>query len=421
MAGSSSDAARADGSPVLRAAARFLASLSDNRPIGVAISGGSDSTGLLSALCRTAGHGRVVALTVDHGLRAESAAEAKEVAGLAERLGARHETLHWFGAKPKTGIQAAARQARYALLSEAARRLDLCAIVTAHTAGDQAETLAMRQARSLEGEGLTGIPPATLHEETVWFLRPFLHLSRAAIRGHLSASGLGWIDDPSNGDRRFERVRVREAGVPTDDLTTRWRSRTQRAVDVGELIAFRAGRDDDDLFRFDLSGLDRDRAFDCLRSLVDMAGGRARGLDRHGRSRLGEFLDDPDLSRLTVGRVLLHRKDRDITLRRERRNVAEVSIQPGRRILWDGRYRIENHDPVDCLSISGGGRYGISPEFSAKSDGLEAPEIVRSCGRLSRLMPVFEAARADALAGLAGRTGFPPCPWPDWMEVGEPI
>jgi len=421
VAGSSSDAAQPDGSPVLRAAARFLNSLSDSRAIGVAISGGSDSTGLLSALCRSAGHGRIVALTVDHGLRPQSGAEAKHVAGLAERLGARHETLHWLGAKPKTGIQAAARQARYALLSGAARRLDLCAIVTAHTAGDQAETLAMRQARSSEGEGLTGIPPATLYDEAVWFLRPFLHLSRAAIRAHLSASGLGWIDDPSNGDRRFERVRLREAGVAAENLTARWRSRTQRAAEAGEAIGARAVRDEDDLFRFDLSGLDRDLALDCLRSLIDMAGGRARGLDRHGRERLGELLDGSDVGRLTVGRVLIQHRGSDIALRRERRNVAEISIEPGRRILWDGRYRIENRDPVECLSIAGGGRYGISPELVRKGDGSGAPEIARSCGRLSRLMPVFEAARADALGGLAGRMRFPRCPWRDWMAVGEPI
>ncbi|TDH35126.1 tRNA lysidine(34) synthetase TilS [Pseudohoeflea suaedae] len=414
----------ADGASVLRAAARFLDHFTDSRRIGVAVSGGSDSTGLLSALVGAAGPDRVVALTVDHGLRRESAAEARGVAELSDRLGAHHETLHWLGGKPKTGIQAAARAARYDLLSDAARRLDLAAILTAHTAGDQAETLAMRNARGIESEGNTGIPPATLRDETVWFLRPLLHLSRQAIRRHLRAARLGWVEDPSNMDHTFERVRVRQAGVDAQGLRSSWLIRTERAKRTGEAIANRASRNEDDVFALDMAGLERDVALSCLRTLVDMAGGRDRGLDRHGVERLAEFAGTPGASRLTVGRVLLHRRGDHITIRRERRNVAQSAIEPGDELLWDGRYRIANRNRVERVAVSGAGQYGILPELSVRKEGIEVRienlDATRICGRASRLMPVFEKSRADALAALAGRPGFGACPWTDWMSVSEP-
>jgi tRNA(Ile)-lysidine synthase len=392
----------------------------------VAVSGGSDSTGLLAALSRVSDPGRIVALTVDHGLRRDSAAEAKDVAALAKRLGVRHQILPWLGHKPDTGIQAAAREARHRLLADAARRQGLAAIVTAHTAGDQAETLAMRRARSEGGEGLTGIPPATLVGESVWVLRPFLHLSRAAIRDYLKKSGLGWIDDPSNSDTRFERVRVRGESPAAEPQSARWQARTESAERAAAALFARARREEtSDLFHFDLAGLDRAVALDCLRALVDMAGGRPRGLDRHGLARLSDYLDRPDIARLTVGRTLVHRRGEKVTLRRERRNVAPEHLEPGRTILWDGRYRIENRSDRNALSVEGGGEYGISPDLRAIEGrhpvDRDAVEITRQCGRASGLMPVFDAMRGEALAALAGRSGFAPCPWTDWMQVADPI
>ncbi len=418
--------AGSDGSAVTRAAAQFLDSLTDHRPIGVAVSGGSDSTGLLAALCRAGGPERVVALTVDHGLRPESAEEAKGVATLAERLGTRHEVLPWLGSKPDTGIQAAAREARLRLLADAARRHDLSAIVTAHTAGDQAETLAMRRARSAAGEGLTGIPPATLVSEDVWVARPFLHLSRAQIRDYLNATGTGWIEDPSNSDPRFERVRVRDTAPANEPLSARWQDRTGRSERTAAALSVHGRRDEGtDLFHLDLTDLDRGTALDCLNALVDMAGGRPRGLDRHGLERLAEFINNPDISRLTVGRALLHRRGSTVSLRRERRNVAPARLEAGREILWDGRYRIASRGGENALSVEGGGEYGISPDFHAiEGDDTvrrDTIEMTRLCGRASRLMPVFDTARGQALAALVGRAGFPPCPWPEWMRVADPI
>lgn len=184
----------------------------DGRTV-IALSGGSDSTALLMLACdvfsaRGEG-GRLLAVTVDHGLRPESAAEAQRAGELCASLGIAHTVRRWEGAKPASGLQAAARAARYRLLAEEAAG---GTVLTGHTLDDQLETVAMRQARG-PGRGLSGIAPATLYEGRTWFVRPLIARRRAELRAHLSANGLSWIEDPSNRDPRFERVRVRESIV----------------------------------------------------------------------------------------------------------------------------------------------------------------------------------------------------------------
>ena len=126
--------------------------------IVLAVSGGPDSIALmwLAARWRRALRRgpRLIAVTVDHGLRREAAREARDVKHLAKTLDLPHRTLRWSDAKPKTGVPAAARAARYRLLAEAARASGATHILTAHTRDDQAETLLMRM---LRGSGITGL------------------------------------------------------------------------------------------------------------------------------------------------------------------------------------------------------------------------------------------------------------------------
>ena len=189
--------------------------LAPGRAVVVAVSGGGDSIALLhlvhSYLARERPGIPLIAATVDHGLRPESAAEARRVARACAPLGVAHRTLEWHGARPATGLQAAARQARYRLLTGLARREGAPIVLTGHTADDQAETVAMRKARAATGPGLSGIDRATLSERAVWFVRPLIDTGRHALRAWLSERGIGWIDDPGNDDRRFERARVRAA------------------------------------------------------------------------------------------------------------------------------------------------------------------------------------------------------------------
>jgi tRNA(Ile)-lysidine synthase len=184
-----------------------------NATLILAVSGGGDSAALMHMARRHfAEHRpdvRLLAATIDHGLRAESADEARHIARTCDTIGIDHVTLRWAGAKPDTGVQSAARQARYALLNELAAQHQSAIVLTGHTEDDQAETVAMRAERAEAGRGLSGIDDATLSARRVWFVRPLLHVGRRDLRHWLTTHGHGWIDDPSNDDRRFERVRVR--------------------------------------------------------------------------------------------------------------------------------------------------------------------------------------------------------------------
>jgi tRNA(Ile)-lysidine synthase len=191
------------------------------RGLLLAVSGGSDSTALLLIAARWAsglrkrskGPPKLIAVTVDHGLRAESAREAATVKRLARRLGVPHRTQRWRGPKPKTGLQEAARNARYRLLAQAAAGAGYEHILTAHTLDDQAETVLFRLAR---GSGLTGLagmahalPIPAGGEGPIFLVRPLLGISKGRLVATLKAAGIDHSEDPTNRDPRFARTRLR--------------------------------------------------------------------------------------------------------------------------------------------------------------------------------------------------------------------
>ena len=180
--------------------------------VAAAVSGGSDSLGLglLLADWVRANGGRLHVLTVDHGLRPEAAGECAHVAGIFAAIsGCSAHVLRWDGAKPARGLQAAARTARYRLLAGWCRGHGILHLAVAHTADDQSETVAMRRSHGSGPLGLAGMA-AVRPEAGVRLLRPLLGVSRAAIRDWLSARGQRWLEDPSNQQAKFERVRVRQ-------------------------------------------------------------------------------------------------------------------------------------------------------------------------------------------------------------------
>ena len=191
--------------------------LADAPALVLAVSGGADSTALLvlAARWRRARKKgpRLLAVTVDHGLRRGSAAEARAVKRLARRLGVPHRTVRWAGKKPATGLQQAARAARYRLLAQAAKAARAAAVLTAHTLDDQAETVLIRMSR---GSGLAGLaamsrvsalPVTGAHGVTL--VRPLLAVAKARLIATLERAAIGFADDPSNRDPRFTRVRLR--------------------------------------------------------------------------------------------------------------------------------------------------------------------------------------------------------------------
>jgi tRNA(Ile)-lysidine synthase len=252
------------------------------RHIALAVSGGADSMALMILAsewrARFADPPRLTILTVDHGLRAESAEEAAWVKLQAARLGLRHATLCWTGAKPASDLQAAARTARYDLMLAFCREAGAEALATAHTADDQAETLLMRLARGSGLDGLAGMAPVSMRdgldqpafnrhrlnaEKLIVFnsleqlsasdgtrvalalLRPLLGVTRARLEASLQARGEDWIEDPSNRDSRYERVRIREAmrAVRTLGLTPEHLALSARRLNAARHALDRVTRD----------------------------------------------------------------------------------------------------------------------------------------------------------------------------------
>src|SRR5215217_93469 len=155
---------------------------------------------------------QLLAVTVDHRLRSQSAGEARAVKRLASRLGLRHRTLRWTGRKPATGLPEAARAARYRLLAAAARAAGAAHVLTAHTLDDQAETVLIRMARGSGPSGLCAMARETPLEGLA-LMRPLLDLPKARLTATLEAIGIAFADDPSNRDSRFTRSRLR-ASMP---------------------------------------------------------------------------------------------------------------------------------------------------------------------------------------------------------------
>src|SRR3981189_2503572 len=180
--------------------------------IVLAVSGGPDSIALMWLAARwrraLARGPPLIAVPVDHGLRSEAAREARDVKRLARTLDLPHRTVRWTGAKPKTGLPAAARAARYRLPAQAARANSATHILPAHTRDDQAETLLMRMVR---GSGIAGLAAMARESkrEGVLAARPFLSVSKSPLIATLKTAKIDFADDPTNRDLNFTRPRIR--------------------------------------------------------------------------------------------------------------------------------------------------------------------------------------------------------------------
>ena len=333
----------------------------------LAVSGGADSMAMLHLAAywakRHPKKGRkLIAATVDHGLRAQSAREAQWVGEQARAMGIVHEILTWEGGKPSTGVQDAAREARYRLLLELAQRYrpsGPVAVVTAHTEDDQAETFLMRLAR---GSGLDGLAAMSasrpLDRDTgCQLVRPLLAIPGARLRATLRAAGLSWLEDPSNDCDRFERVRLRQAraalaalGLAPEKIALSAR-RLERARAALDAAAQRLQTD----ARLDLHGgtyasLDA-RTFAgapeeirvrLLARLIAAFGGQS------GPARLAKLesllarLDEPEFRPTTLGGAIVQRHAGEILVHREPGRVAlpEIELSPGEAAVWDLRFRV---------------------------------------------------------------------------------
>ncbi len=189
----------------------LFADFAAHRHVLLAVSGGADSTAMMLLAARWQAQHTTTTLTVatiDHALRPESAGECRQVAGLALTLGLSCLIRRWTGEKPAARLQESARAARYALLAGAAAEIGADAIATAHTLDDQAETVLMRLLHGSAVDGLAAMRRRSRRGALVQ-LRPLLDVPKARLTATLEEAGLEWIEDPSNRNTRFERVRLR--------------------------------------------------------------------------------------------------------------------------------------------------------------------------------------------------------------------
>ena len=342
---------------------RFLSRFETPVRLLVAVSGGSDSLGLLLLLHAAFGSGRfpgfsLCAATVDHGLRAESADEAATVARLCGTLGIPHRIAVWQGAKPATGLAQAAREARYELLSGMADVFQADAILCAHTLDDQIETVMMRAERNdvTGGRGLAGMAPAVLLHGRHWLLRPLIGCCREDIRDVLRAGGTPWTDDPSNSNRNYERPRLRarlsegETAVDPACIETAQRHRVavseKAAAFVQGAVTVHGGGAAIAVSRKAMEGEDDEVLSSALSHLAAVAGGRAHPLSGDRMLPVIGLCRSGENGRLTAGHALFDLRREHLFLTRERRDISSLTVAAGSEAVWDGRFRIANDGGV---------------------------------------------------------------------------
>ncbi|WP_421933145.1 tRNA lysidine(34) synthetase TilS [Phenylobacterium sp.] len=321
-------------------------------PIAVALSGGGDSLALaLIAADWAKAHGRsLLILTVDHRLRAESAAWTQACAATAHRLGAGFRALAWEGEKPATGLPAAARIARHRLIADAAREAGAKVVLMGHTASDRLEAAAMRETGATTPSPREWSPsPSWPEGRGVFLLRPLLSQTRAHLRAWLSERGETWIDDPANDDHRFARARARAAltGDEVDEaaLAGSLAELARAAADLaGGLVLPRSA----------LAGAPQ--AFFAAACLCAAGTTRPPRGARLGRLAAALAREAPGAATLAGARIEADRTQ--VRFLREpgearRGGLAPLDLAAGATGVWDGRFEIVTTRAVRVQALTG--------------------------------------------------------------------
>lgn len=379
--------------------------------VAVAVSGGADSLALalLAADWVRRLGGSLIGLIVDHGLRPDSRAEARQTREWLQVQGIAAEILIWEEPKPVRGVQARAREARYRLLLAWCERHGIVHLLLGHHAGDQAETLLIRLFGGSGIDGLAGMVPVRYTPFTR-VLRPLLPIAPARLRATLAARGQPWLEDPANADLSYTRVRFRLAmsvlapAVMTRDDLAALGVAASAAVDNLDAAVSSAFDRCCEIDRLGFAWLDEEAlaeipeevAWRLLARLLCRIGGtawppggtavralRARVLTHRGR---------PSGS---LGRCRLIRKERRLLVCRERRNLPPpVQVEGGEVLLWDGRFLVH----VPHRHLLGSSRYQVVPM---------PPDLWRRCAKRQRGsgLAALPAEARCSLPALIGETG----------------
>ena len=436
----------------VEAAARFISASPSNARLLVAVSGGSDSTGLLLAL-HEAKHSlkrldiSLFAATIDHALRLGSDVEATKVGNICRTLHIPHHIAIWSDEKPRTGVPAAARLARYRLLSSIAHELSATCVVTGHTWNDQIETIAMREGRSGVGSvGLSGMADAMLFNRKTWVVRPFLSVAREDIRNYLLERKMGWIDDPTNINDVFERARVRKTLAVSPPVLAEPEAalakRSENSDAVAAFLSRHAVVHDQSIAAVERGKYTADSiGLRTLAILIAVMGGKSHVPGREAMAKLEQALQSAASTTLTLSRSVITIRRDAIYITREIRDLPDLTLKQDQTGQWDNRFLIRNVGR-HTIKVSGhvadkGYRPGnkdtipksvanrasaTQPGFTKCTDGLgsavglddDASQLQHTVEPFFPLfdlfLPIVDLPVANCVSKLFGRSGFPPFP-----------
>ncbi|UKV16094.1 tRNA lysidine(34) synthetase TilS [Thalassospiraceae bacterium SW-3-3] len=392
-----------------------FAPFEDSPKIAVAVSGGADSMALALLAhewCQSNG-GELIAITVDHGLRADAAQEAIWVGEQLQKHGIGHRILRWNGEKPQSGIQEAARKARYELLDRELGALGILHLLVAHHRDDQRETLVMRQNRESGVIGRAGMS-ARRFLRNARLLRPLLPVAKANLIATVRAYRQDWVEDPSNRNTGFERVRIRhgsflagDAGGADQDRGTEERQAAEHLI--GDLLAetvqvANCGIAQVAFLKWRDAGTGDTTACYGLGHIVRVIGGEnyMPAFDALATALLQ--LRGQEDARVSLGGCVLHRRGDILLVYREvgRMDIAPVRINPalvtgpaGQR--WDNRFELffDGIRQVATADYADFGRFVIAPLSAC--DAFHTRAFRAAIGKIS---PFVDRLPRAALASI---------------------
>jgi tRNA(Ile)-lysidine synthase len=366
--------------------------LSDSqRPVAVALSGGGDSLALAliaADWAKRAGR-RLLVLTVDHRLRPESAAWTQACAATAARLGADCQALAWTDDKPATGLPAAARHARHALLADAARAAGARAILMGHTADDVLEAALMRETGSTTPAPREwGPSPAWPQGRGVFLLRPMLRMRRQDIRDGLDARGERWIEDPGNEDRTYARPRARQAlaaGAVAVAVTEEPAARARALA----LACHEDAEGGLRIARAELGAATSEGRARFVSAACLCAAGTDRPPSREKVERLVQRLTGAETFTASLAGARIAADGTNVTFRREpgeaaRGGLAPLSLAAGETGVWDGRFEIVADRQLEVRAPRGTTLPTATDDGEIQVISLVHGRLLAACGGIER-------------------------------------
>ncbi len=332
----------------------------NDEPIAVAVSGGADSMALLHLAIQFAKVRPVHAFIIDHALRSSSADDTMIAAKRAGAMGAVTHIKVWVHDGIKTAIQERAREARYGLLAQACRDIGTPKLLVGHTQDDQAETVGIREQNGSGWRGLAGIRdrvtcPIWPQARDLTLGRPLLHVSRGDIRAYCADNGIGYYDDPSNIDPKYQRVRVREIIAAKPDKRAQWLSlstsmskrRDAEDTQARAWISAHACRIENAGTEFPRAAIE-DMPIAALADLLRVASGKTRRANMAGVERLLDCMAADDFKSRTLGGALVYARvdtigiarDPGVLLGQRGRAPAVTQLTADEIAFWDGRFEV---------------------------------------------------------------------------------